>query len=90
MKKLTKSQVIAIAKKSPFNNCMVDLYPSNCSPANQTWVKPLTVEVHWHEGQAVKLYVDGSYKTFDSIINEFQYYNCNSELGNRVHFYELS
>ena len=40
-----------------------------------TWVKPYGISF--------------SYKTedFDIIVNAFRYYNCNNELGNRVHFY---
>lgn len=38
----------------------------------------------WHIGMAVEFY---SISQMEEVINAFQYYNCNSELGNRVAFW---
>lgn len=80
MKKLTKSQVRALFKKSL--NTTVLLFPSNCGPSNTTWVRgvkynPSNYDISYQE-------LDEHFARF---INEFSYYNCNNELGNRVHYY---
>jgi hypothetical protein len=90
MKKVTKSQVIAQLKKLEGDQeLQVSLFPSKCGPANTAWVKgyetsltkdALTIE--YPDNEQLK-----NLTKFDSLVNDFSYYNCNSELGNRVHFY---
>lgn len=80
MKKLTKTQVRKQLSKSL--NQTVLLFPSKCGPANTTWVKGFEYNPS-KQGISYKE-LD---KHFERTINEFSYYNCNSELGNRVHFY---
>jgi hypothetical protein len=83
-KKLTKSQVIAQVKKT--GKIEVDLYPSNCSPRNQTWVQGMSVDLKLVDNAV--MYNDGMNDiSFDSVINNFSHYNCNNELGKRVHYY---
>jgi hypothetical protein len=80
MKKLTKTQVRKQFSKSLDQTVL--LFPSNCGPANTTWVKgfeynPSKYNITYKE-------LDNHFNKF---INEFSYYNCNAELGKRVHFY---
>jgi hypothetical protein len=88
MKKVTKSQVIAQLKKLNEGDVLpVSLFPSKCGPSNTTWVKGYEVNLYKDQGEFYQdLSEDGS-KTFDSLIIDFSVYNCNSELGKRVHFY---
>lgn len=86
MKKITIAQVRSIAKKEDF--VTIQLFPSNCSPANTTWVKGFEVTIFHAEGQFIYA-VNGETKTLESLVNEFSYYNCNSELGKKVHYYQV-
>lgn len=75
MRKITKSQVKARIKRLKEGEKLdLTLFPSKCGPFNTVWVKGFEVEVD-------------SLEEFEKIVNSFSYYNCNSELGNRVHFY---
>ena len=49
------------------------LIPSNCSPLCNTWIETTII--------------NNSMGNFEKIINEYSYYNCNSEMGNKIHFY---
>jgi len=80
MRKLTKAQVRKEFKGSL--NKTVLLFPSNCSHANTTWVKGYD-----YNPSSYNLSYSDLESHFEKTINEFSYYNCNSELGNRVHFY---
>ena len=51
------------------------IIPSNCSP-NGAWVKGYRI---------CKNNLENS--DFDRLINEFEYYNCNGELGRYTHYY---
>mgnify|MGYP003391799617 FL=1 len=51
------------------------IIPCNCSP-NGFWVKGFRI---------CKTKLENS--DFDRLINEFEYYNCNSELGRYTHYY---
>lgn len=86
MKKVTKSRVIAQLKKMPEGEILpVTLFPSNCGPANTTWVKGFEIQLNNEFLQPA--YKDAEFTGFDSLVSDFSYYNCNSELGKRVHFY---
>jgi hypothetical protein len=90
MKKLTKTQVIAKLKKLNENEVLtVTLFPSKCGPANTTWVKGFEKELTKQD--LIPLYPDSkeipNLTEFDSLVNDFKYYNCIPELGMRVHFY---
>lgn len=51
------------------------IIPCNCSP-NGVWLKGFRI---------CKTNLENS--DFDRLINEFEYYNCNSELGRYTHYY---
>ena len=51
------------------------IIPCNCSP-NGVWFKGFRI---------CKTKLENS--DFDRLINEFEYYNCNSELGRYTHYY---
>lgn len=83
--KLTKTQVIATVRKH--GKIEVDLYPSNCSPANKTWVQGMTCDLKL-SNNGYPVYNDGLNDiNFDTLIANFAHHNCNSELGRRVHYY---
>lgn len=98
MKKVTKTQVKAMVKKLGDNEELkVTLFPSKCGPANTIWVKDYEIEL---TKEALNLAYPQNEKTspyltdfetkltnFDSIINDFAYYNCIPELGKNVHYY---
>ncbi|HDR8412846.1 TPA: hypothetical protein QC286_000186 [Bacillus cereus] len=48
-------------------------------------VNPDHVKGCWHLGFSVTV---STIEELDKAINRFSYYNCNSELGNRVSFYK--
>ena len=51
------------------------IIPCNCSP-NGAWLTGFRI---------CKNYLENS--DFDRLINEFEYYNCNGELGRYTHYY---
>lgn len=79
MKKLTKTQVKAQAKK--LGNVTVWLCPSNCLPDPNN---PLTIAI-----QKAVTANDVLSDKFDNFISTFSYYNCNKETGKTVHYYIL-
>jgi hypothetical protein len=90
MKKVTKMQVVSKLKKlNEGESLPVTLFPSNCGPSNTVWVQGFEKELSKHD--LVPLYPDSKeipdLTGFDSLVNDFSYYNCNKELGKRVHFY---
>jgi hypothetical protein len=92
MIKLTKSQVVAKLKRLSENETInITLCPSNCYPnPNAMW--KIFVDIDLSKEDIVPCNVLGDYdesniNNFERHINSFAYYNCNSELGNRVHFY---
>lgn len=76
MKKLTKTQVIALIKKlNAGQKVKVSLLPSKTSYSGyKCWIQPYEIETD-------------NITDFTKTINEFSYYNCNSEVGNTVHYY---
>lgn len=42
----------------------------------------------WMKPAEMSLYDDNNQYTFDSFINSYMYYNCNTETGMRVAFYK--
>jgi hypothetical protein len=64
------------------------IVPSNCNSDNEIACMHLSLD-----NEVVKSEVQGGFCTkeeaFEKMVNSFRYYNCNSELGNRVHFYLL-
>ena len=85
MRKVTKSQLIALAKKHGKIKAL--MFPSNCGPSNTTWVKGCEVDVRVNEGTAFHFGHDGAPILFDSFIDSFKYFNCGAQLGRRVHYY---
>lgn len=79
MKKLTKTQVVSrINKHGRWEGYIC---PSKCSPRNDSSAFNMAMKVTFDKVQLGRGGVD-------KILNEFSYYNCNSETGNRIHFYE--
>lgn len=60
---------------------------------NNNWLKPYEINITRENIQSELkegyLYKDNIKGLFDSIINNFSYYNCNYELGYTVHYYIL-
>jgi hypothetical protein len=77
MKKITKSQVKALLKKLEQDQKLkVNFTSSKTHLAGfKCWVQPFEIEL------------SNDLDEFEKTINEFSYYNCNAEMGNRVHFY---
>ena len=71
MKKITKNTVKAIIKRD--GEITVDLYPNKAN-INSVWISPCTITVN-------------SIEELEKKIANFEYYNCNSELGTYTHFY---
>tara|TARA_R110000787_G_scaffold271946_1_gene379292 strand:- start:246 stop:533 length:288 start_codon:yes stop_codon:yes gene_type:complete len=69
------------AKKVYDSNKAIMINPCNMR-INNPWTAPFEVkkgileENCWHQDA-----------TFDSIVNEFEYYNCNNEMGNYSNFF---
>lgn len=75
MKKITKSQVKAIIRRESKYNDRTDFYmlPSRVIFDNN-YIEPYKVSVK-------------CIKDFEKIVNEYSYYNCNSELGKYPAYY---
>ena len=75
MKKVNKTT----ARKMYNNGVTIYLLPSNVG-LNSVWVSPCPVNNI--DNNAIY-----SPRSFDAVINEFEYYNCNNELGRYTHYY---
>lgn len=86
MKKVLKQSIHKLVKENGKESLEVHLYPSKCGPSNQVWVKGMIIHVHMIENE---LYVEGQDEDlkFESVLNEFKYYNCNPDLGKSIHYY---
>jgi hypothetical protein len=85
MKKVTKAQVMTHLKKlKGEEEIQVSLFPSNCGPGNAHF---LGYDIHLKNEYLLPKYPGSKITCLDSLINEFVHYNCNNELGKRVHFY---
>lgn len=86
MEKITKSQVKARMKKLEAGEKLsLWLCPSNCYPnIGHPFNCAINVEL---EKDGEWLQDTEEHRSLDSLINSFSYYNCNAELGNRVHYY---
>jgi len=82
MKKLTKAQVKALIKKQ--GTVKVWLCPSKAFPNPS---HPFNVAGQYDLSSYTLPNLNSKLDHFDRYVNEFQYYNCNSELGNSVHYY---
>lgn len=63
-----------VARKTFNAGGWVRLYPSRVCPSS-VWVGSVDIRYKYSCGN------------FDAIINEFEYYNCNSEVGNSVNYF---
>jgi len=56
------------------------LLPCNCScrclVEEHCWIKPVQIRLN-----------DDPDRTFEKLVNSFEYYNCNREVGRYTHFY---
>jgi hypothetical protein len=88
MIKLTKTQVIARIKKE--GNVKVWLCPSKMYP-HPNHPFNMAAECSFTKEDLLPKYPESKeipdLTNFESVINSFSYYNCDSETGNRVHFY---
>ena len=80
MKKITKTQVKSIAKKE--GSIKVWLCPSKCYPSPEN---PFNVALEKEFTSEEVL--NGK---FEMYLQTFSYYNCDSELGKTVHYYQIS
>ena len=71
MKRVTKNTVKAIIKRD--GEITVDLYPNKAN-IESAWISPYEITVN-------------SIEELENKIANFEYYNCNSELGTYTHFY---
>ena len=54
------------------------------------WIKPFELQYTEEMKQKDAEYPDLAFQnTFDSRVNNFEFYNCNSELGNYTAFYVI-
>ena len=76
-KKVNKTQ----ARKLYNNNKNVYIVPCKVYPNyNNVWTQPIKLNK--------EEYIDKNYENdFDKIINNFEFYNCNTELGKYTSFY---
>ena len=61
------------ARKEYDNGNTIYLLPSKAAPGS-VWITPVAVS-------------NKSNRNFDTVINEYTYYNCNKETGLRVNYY---
>lgn len=88
MKKLTKTQVKALAKLN--GKVSIEMYPSKTFRSGyKTWVDGFKTDVFVTPSRNEFYTVDslGNDSSFDNEINHFANYSCNNELGNTVHYY---
>ena len=86
MKKLTKTQVLALAKKNP-DGVLIELYPSKFAP-NGMWFSGYQVKVEAVEGELYyRRSEDDALAPFNVLLDYFMNYNCSTETGKRVHYY---
>lgn len=64
---------VTSARKSFENGQTVYLLPNKVRLDN-AWIKPFAID-------------DSQGRTFDKVVNDYKYYNCNSETGNNVAYY---
>lgn len=79
LEKITKTQVKSIAKKK--GDIKVWLCPSKCYP-NPSNPFNIAIEKVFSKDDILS-------DKFESFLNSFRYYNCNSETGNTVHYYKI-
>lgn len=88
MKKQTKSQIIAKLKRLEEGETLkVNLLPSKSHMSGfKMRIQPYEVELQ--KSDLENKYAGNNDLTyFESIVNNFAYYNCTNETGNRVHYY---
>jgi hypothetical protein len=77
MRKITKSE----AKKLYNDNKEIYLNPSKMNP-NGVWHKAMKTSKEISEN------IISDAPTFEQLVNNYHYYNCNKEMGLVVHFYK--
>jgi hypothetical protein len=77
MEKITKAK----AKKLYDNGIDIYLNPSKMNP-NGVWHKAMKVSKPYFESTIYDA------PTFEQLVNNYNYYNCNKEMGLVVHFYK--
>jgi hypothetical protein len=77
MRKITKSE----AKKLYNDNKEIYLNPSKMNP-NGVWHKAMKTSKEISEN------IISDAPTFEQLVNNYRYYNCNKEMGLVVHFYK--
>lgn len=64
----------ATARKMYRSGCEIHLLPCKVR-LNKVWVSPISISLESHND------------TFDRVVNQYEYYNCNAELGYYAHYY---
>jgi hypothetical protein len=77
MKKITKTQVKALLNRMEEDQTLNVFFTSSKThlAGFKCWVQPFEIKLN------------SNIDEFEKTINEFSFYNCNAEMGNRVHFY---
>ena len=74
-----------VARQMYYTGCDILLLPCKVSSValtcSEPWVKPVTINIKT---------CDHGMNKFDRSVNDFEYYNCNSELGYYSHYYVSS
>ena len=71
------------ARKYYYNGLTIKLLPCKCNDIlleenNSYWIKPVSISMMTSKE---------SENNFDREVNEYEYYNCNAELGYYAHYY---
>lgn len=64
----------ATARKMYRSGCEIHLLPCKVRLKNE-WVSPIAISLETHK------------VTFDRVVNQYEYYNCNKDLGYYAHYY---
>lgn len=89
MEKKTKSQIIALVKRSAepvtVTLCPSKMYPNPGHPFNMS----VAVTLKHEGGEVVHVSNDDPNDTqpLETLLNSFSYYNCTAETGKTIHFY---
>ena len=62
------------ARKLYRRGCEIHLLPCKVR-LNNEWVSPIAISLETHKD------------TFDRVVNQYEFYNCNAELGYYAHYY---
>ena len=59
----------------------------NSSNIKDGWCVGMGISIKFEDGKYLTENSDGDYVELETVLNEFEYYNCNSDLGNSIRFW---